>query len=76
MTSANTFTNARIEFSGIVWDIDHESRRVFKIERAGEPPLGTVTLCSTLAVTVEMETPVRSSSVTVMLDNVGEALPV
>jgi hypothetical protein len=39
MTTADAFERARVEFAGIVWDVDHIPHAVFKVERAGEPAL-------------------------------------
>jgi hypothetical protein len=39
MTSTNAFTDARVEFSGTVWDLDHKPHEVFKIERVRESTL-------------------------------------
>jgi hypothetical protein len=39
MTNTDTFAGARVEFSGIVWDVDHTPHDVFEIDRAGEPAL-------------------------------------
>jgi hypothetical protein len=39
MSGTDTFADARVEFAGVVWDVDHTPHDVFKIERAGEPAL-------------------------------------